>query len=134
VLNALDLRASAVGNHEFDKGIKDLQDRVIGTPDDPNADWSYLGANVYEKGTTKPVLDEYDVLEVNGLRVAVIGTVTQETPSLVTPDGIKGLTFGNPVAAVNRVAGEIEEADAADVIVAEFHEGASEGTPDGATL
>ena len=29
VLDALDLRASAVGNHEFDKGFADLTDRVI---------------------------------------------------------------------------------------------------------
>ncbi|MGH3357392.1 MAG: ExeM/NucH family extracellular endonuclease, partial [Nocardioidaceae bacterium] len=134
VLNAPELHSAAVGNHEFDKGIDDLQDRVIGPAEDPNADWSYLGANVYEKGTTTPVLDEYDVFDVDGLRVAVIGTVTQETPSLVTPDGIESLAFGNPVKAVNRVAGEIEDKDAADVIVAEFHEGASEGTPDGATM
>ncbi|MDN5856745.1 MAG: 5'-nucleotidase C-terminal domain-containing protein, partial [Actinomycetia bacterium] len=94
----------------------------------------YLGANVYEKGTSDPVLDEYDIFKVNGVRVAVIGAVTQEVPSLVTPDGIEDLRFGNPVKAVNRVAGEIEDKHLADVIVAEFHEGASEGTPDGATL
>ncbi|UYM07780.1 5'-nucleotidase C-terminal domain-containing protein [Solicola gregarius] len=134
VLNALGLRGAAVGNHEFDKGFADLRDRVIGPDDDRNADWTYLGANVYEKGTQNPVLDEYDVFDVNGLRVAVVGAVTQETPSLVTPDGIKDLSFGDPVKAVNRVAGEIEDADLADVIVAEYHEGAAEGTPEGATL
>lgn len=50
VLNALDLKASAVGNHEFDKGFSDLTGRVIngGT----NAKWAYLGANVYHKGRT----------------------------------------------------------------------------------
>ncbi len=41
VLNALELNASAVGNHEFDKGFADLRDRIIagGT----NATWDYLG-------------------------------------------------------------------------------------------
>ena len=50
VLNALELRTSAVGNHEFDGGWADLRDRVIagGT----NAKFPYLGANVYTKGTT----------------------------------------------------------------------------------
>ncbi len=50
VLNALELRTSAVGNHEFDGGWADLRDRVIagGT----NAKFPYLGANVYKKGTT----------------------------------------------------------------------------------
>ena len=134
VMNALGLESAAVGNHEFDKGFADLRDRVIGPDDDRNAEWSYLGANVYKKGTSEPVLDEYDIFEVNGLRVAVVGTVTQETPSLVTPDGIKNVRFGDPVKAVNRVVGELEDQHLADVIVAEYHEGASEGTPDGATL
>src|SRR5690625_5162825 len=121
VLNALGVKTSAVGNHEFDKGFADLRDRVIGPDDDRNAEWSYLGANVYEKGTSDPVLDEYDIFKVNGLRVAVIGAVTQETPSLVTPDGIADLRFGNPVKAVNRVAAEIQDKHLADVIVAEYH-------------
>jgi 5'-nucleotidase len=71
---------------------------------------------------------------VNGVRVAVIGAVTVETPTLVTPAGIASVTFGDPVAAVNRVAAEITSGDLADVIVAEYHEGAGAGTPDGATL
>src|SRR5690606_17159887 len=40
VLNALDLRAAAVGNHESDKGFADLRERVIGPDGDRNADWS----------------------------------------------------------------------------------------------
>ncbi len=129
VLNALDLKASAVGNHEFDKGWADLEGRIRDA-----ANWDYLGANVYAKGTTTPVLDEYKVLDVNGVRVAVIGAITQETPTLVTPSGISMLDFGDPVAAVNRVAKTITDGNLADVIVAEYHEGAGAGTPDGATF
>jgi 5'-nucleotidase len=95
VLNALEMQASAVGNHEFDGGWQDLRDRVIA--DGTNAKFSYLGANVYQKGTKTPVLPEYKVLDMNGMRVAVIGTVTQEVPSLVTPAGITDLEFGDPV-------------------------------------
>nr|WP_307858304.1 ExeM/NucH family extracellular endonuclease [Cellulomonas fulva] len=138
VLNALDLSASAVGNHEFDKGFADLRDRVIGAEGDENAGWDYLGANVYQEGTTTPVLPEYALLDMDGVTVGVIGAITQETPSLVTPAGIEGLEFGDPVEAVNRVAAQLTDGDAAngeaDVIVAEYHEGAGAGTPDGATL
>ena len=129
VLNALELASSAVGNHEFDQGYDDLTGRVA-----QSADWNYLGANVYLKGTTTPALDEYDVFVVDGVRVTVIGAVTQETPTLVSPGGISGLDYGDPVDAVNRVVAEITAADEADVIIAEYHEGASAGTPDGATL
>ena len=132
VLNALDMRTSAVGNHEFDGGWADLRDRVIagGT----NAKFPYLGANVYKKGTTEPVLPEYTVLDLNGVRVAVIGTVTQEVPSLVTPAGIADLEFGDAVDAINRVAAKIKADKLADVIIVENHDGAGSGAPEGSTL
>jgi 5'-nucleotidase len=132
VLNALDLRSSAVGNHEFDGGWADLRDRV--TAGGTNAKFPYLGANVYAKGTTTPVLPEYTVLDMNGVKVAVIGTVTQEVPSLVTPSGIADLEFGDPVDAINRVAAKIKADKLADVIIVENHDGAGSGAPDGATL
>ncbi|HEY0217070.1 MAG TPA: ExeM/NucH family extracellular endonuclease [Cellulomonas sp.] len=136
VLNALDLSASAVGNHEFDRGYADLVDRVI--DGGANAAFPYLGANVYAKGTQDPALDEYTVIDAGGVRVGVIGVVTQETPTLVTPGGIADLDFGDPVEAVNRVAARLSDGDEsngeADVVVAEYHEGAGAGTPDGATL
>ncbi|UKA67460.1 ExeM/NucH family extracellular endonuclease [Arthrobacter sp. FW306-05-C] len=132
VLNALELKASAVGNHEFDGGWADLRDRVIagGT----NAKFPYLGANVYRKGTTEPVLPEYTVLDMNGIKVAVIGTVTQEVPSLVTPAGIADLDFGDPVEAINRAAAKITADKLADVIIVEDHDGAGSGVVEGATL
>ncbi|MFQ4150081.1 ExeM/NucH family extracellular endonuclease [Arthrobacter sp. LAPM80] len=129
VLNALKLQASAVGNHEFDKGWADLDARIRDA-----AAWDYLGANVYAKGTTNPVLEEYKIVTLNGVKVAIIGALTQETPSLVTPSGISMLEFGDPVVAVNRVAKKITDGKLADVIVAEYHEGAGAGTPDGATF
>ncbi|MFD3443321.1 ExeM/NucH family extracellular endonuclease [Microbacteriaceae bacterium 4G12] len=129
VLNALELRTSAVGNHEFDQGFADLTGRVA-----DSADWNYLGANVYEKGTQTPALQEYELFEVDGLTVAVIGAVTQETPTLVSPAGIADLDFGDPVEAVNRVAAELTESGTADVIIAEYHEGAAVGITGGSSL
>ncbi|HEY2556986.1 MAG TPA: ExeM/NucH family extracellular endonuclease, partial [Diaminobutyricibacter sp.] len=133
VLDALELKASSVGNHEFDKGFSDLTGRVKDA-----AAFSYLGANVYKKGTTDPALPEYAVFAVDGLKVGVIGAVTEETPALVSPGGISTLDFGDPVAAVNRVATQLTDGDPsngeADVLVAEYHEGAGFGTPDGSTL
>ena len=133
VLNALGLQTSAVGNHEFDRGFADLTGRVS-----DEADFSFLGANVYEAGTQTPALDEYELIEVDGLTVGVIGAVTEETPTLVSPAGVEGLDFGDPVVAVNRVAAQLSDGDPdngeADVLIAMYHEGAGAGTPDGATL
>lgn len=133
VLNALGLSASAVGNHEFDQGFADLTGRVTEA-----AEWPYLGANVYTKGTSTPALPEYEITQVSGLDVAFVGVVTQETPTLVSPAGVADLDFGDPVDALNRVTGQLKDGNEsngeADVVVALVHDGASAGTPDGATL
>lgn len=131
MFNALGLDASAVGNHEFDQGWRDLRDRVIGAPNARNAKWDYLGANVYAKGTQNPVLPEYATYTVEGVKVAVIGAVTEETKSLVSPGGITDVDFGDPVVAVNRVAAQLSDGNPAngeaDVIMASFHAGATQG-------
>lgn len=130
VFNAAELDAAAAGNHEFDKGFEDLTGRVA-----DRADWTYLGANVYRKGTSEPALPEYATFEKAGRTIAVIGAVTAETGSLVSPDGIADLEFGDPVDAVNRVAKQLTDGDEsngeAEVIIAEYHEGAVEGEPNG---
>ena len=123
LLNALGMEASAVGNHEFDAGWADLRDRLA-----KEFDGILLGANVYKEGTTTPVLPEYATFTAGGQKVAVIGVVTQDTPTLVNPDNVAGLTFGDPVDAVNRVADKLENLPAAyrpDIIIAEYHEGAA---------
>ena len=133
VLNALGLKTSAVGNHEFDQGFSDLTGRVADL-----ADFDYLGANVYLNGTETPALQEYAIFDVNGVAVGVIGAVTVETPALVSPNGIANLSFGDPVAAVNRVSTQLTDGDPAngeaDVLIAEYHEGAGAGTVENATL
>ncbi|MGI5189074.1 ExeM/NucH family extracellular endonuclease [Promicromonospora sp. CA-289599] len=133
VLNALGLKTSAVGNHEFDQGMADLTGRVSDA-----ADWDHLGANVYDEATGEPALPEYQVVPVNGVDVGFVGVVTAETPTLVTPSGIEGLEFGDPVEAINRVTDDLLDGDAAngeaDVVVALTHEGAGMGTPDGSSL
>lgn len=126
VLNAIGAQAAAVGNHEFDQGIDELSGRVSS-----EADFPYLAANVYDQNTTNVVdgLQSYTTVDVGGVKIAVIGVVTKDTKSLVSPAGIEGLDFGDPTEAVNRVAGEIEalpEDEQPDMTVVEAHLGASD--------
>ena len=121
-LNLMGLDVSAVGNHEFDKGMADLTGRVT-----DRADFPYLGANVY-RGADR-ALPAYDVRTVGGVRVGVVGVVTEQTASLVSPDGIQGLTFKDPVAEADAVAAQLKDGDEAngeaDVVVLLAHEGAA---------
>ncbi|MGP9781018.1 bifunctional metallophosphatase/5'-nucleotidase [Arthrobacter sp. MYb224] len=129
------LDAAAVGNHEFDGGYEDLSGRVIKRYGQKSgmdgADYA-LGANVYDKGTKDPALREYAIREVDGLRVGIIGTVTADVPSLVSPNGISSLDFGSELEAANRVAAQLSDGDEAngeaDVLVLLTHNGSENDT------
>ena len=65
------LDASTVGNHEFDQGFADLENRVIDRNGyRPTPPFDYLGANVYFEGTTTPVLPAYTIFTSTASRSA----------------------------------------------------------------
>ncbi|OFT44429.1 bifunctional metallophosphatase/5'-nucleotidase [Corynebacterium sp. HMSC06G04] len=119
VLNAMGLDATAVGNHEFDKGVDDLRDRI-----QPHSEFPILGANVLQNG--KPILDASIVQEIGGVKVGFVGTVTQNTEFKVAPAMIPGVTFTDPVEATNKEAKHLKESGEADVVIALFHEDAQQ--------
>lgn len=127
-LNTLGLHASAVGNHEFDQGQADLDDRII-----PNSDYPNLGANV-RTADGGEAYQPYELLETSsGHTVAVIGAVTPETTTLVSPAGVANLDFQDGVEWVNHYAQQLSDGDEAndeaDIIVASYHEGVDAQDP-----
>ncbi|WP_344957305.1 bifunctional metallophosphatase/5'-nucleotidase [Actinomadura miaoliensis] len=117
-LGKVGVTASAVGNHEFDEGYKELLRIQNGGchPVDgcsPAGAWKgarfdYLGANVLKEQTNRPAIRPWTIREINGVRVGFIGVVTRTTPTIVTPSGIQGLKFDDEVAAANRAAAELK--------------------------
>ncbi|MDJ0333838.1 ExeM/NucH family extracellular endonuclease [Salinibacterium sp. G-O1] len=122
--NAMGLDASALGNHEFDQGRADLDNRILKA-----VDWDYLSANVYDKTTGKPAYPEYSLEKFGDVTIGFIGATTEELPSLVSPAGIASLDVRPVVPEVNRVANALSDGDPsngeADVIVLLVHEGAA---------
>lgn len=123
-LNAAGLDVSAAGNHEFDQGWEDLRDRV-----QDRADWEYISSNVFLTETGEPALAPAWVKELDGVRVGFVGAVTEDLPSLVSPDGIADLEVRSIADSVNAVADDLRDGDAAngeaDVVILLVHEGAA---------
>src|SRR5690606_35791636 len=124
VLNQIGLETSSFGNHEFDKGRADVDDRILDA-----ADWPYLAANLYDTTTGEPAYDEYFLQEFDGVTVGFIGAVTEALPELVSPAGIDTLDVKAIVPEVNRVAAYLTDGDEsngeADVLMLLVHEGAA---------
>ena len=132
VLNEIGLVTGAVGNHEFDRGHDFLADDAThGTTGSGLAGWSSLGANVEGES---PDLAASEVVDVDGVAVGFVGVVTEETASLVSPDGIAGISFVDPVGPANAAAAAlsdgVESNGEADVVVLLAHDGAPGTTAD----
>jgi 5'-nucleotidase len=121
--NAMGLDASSFGNHEFDQGRADVDDRIL-----EHADWPYLAANLYDKATGEPAYQQYELEEFDGVTIGFIGAVTEDLPTLVSPAGIATLDVKPVVPEVNRVADQLTDGEEsngeADVLVLLVHEGA----------
>jgi 5'-nucleotidase len=90
------------------------------------AKFPYLAANVVTTATDRPVLPPYEIVTDDaGNKVGVIGVVTDDTPNIVSPDGIAGLTFQNEAAAVNRYVPELV-AKGVQAIAVLIHEGGTQ--------
>ena len=145
-MNRLGLDFNAVGNHEFDRGWRELKRMQDGgcekhalrepcavEPDFGGAEFAFLAANV--------VTAEGDTLfpghairrfgsGARAVAVGVIGLTLEDTPTLVTPSGVEGLAFRDEADAINALIPELER-EGADAIVVSIHQGLAPepGTP-----
>ena len=111
LMNLLGVDVMVLGNHEFDFGPETLRDRIreMGFP--------VLGANVGGLDNILP----YVLIEKGGVRVAVLGLVTPETPRSTHPDNVRGMTFADAAALCRRYMPQLK--GKADVIVLLTHLG-----------
>lgn len=111
LMNAIKFDAMVVGNHEFDFGVEVLRRRVS------EAQFPVLGANVEGTDFLKP----YVIKEIGGVRVAIIGVVTESTPVSTHPKNVKGLRFLSPEDTVKKYMSELK--DRAEVFIVLSHLG-----------
>lgn len=107
VMNAMHYTASAVGNHEFDFGLDVLRQRAS------EAKFPYLSANTRWRDSGEVPMEmgiqPYTIVEVNGLRVGIIGLTTTSTYHTTLPTMITDLEFADYEESLRRYAGEVRE-------------------------
>jgi 5'-nucleotidase len=138
-MNRLGLDFNSVGNHEFDEGKNELNRMQTGGchPTDPNtcrgadvgtpvpfegAKFKFLAANVVETATGKTIFPSYAIKKIKGIRVGFIGMTLKETPTIVTPSGVAGLSFLDEAATVNALIPKLR-ARGVEAVVVLIHQG-----------
>ena len=127
LLDALRFAYGAVGNHEFDEGVAELLRLQHGGPH-PKTEpvWGpfpgalfhrYLAANVVWRDTGKPIFPPYVVHEVEGVGVGFIGVVRRDTPTVVTPAGVREVEFLDEAETVNGYVDELRDLGVRAIVV-----------------
>lgn len=130
-LSAMGLDASSLGNHDLDAGLTELLRKSRGEcapsgcvwPEFKGAAFPYLAVNMLDADTGKTVLPTHKIVMVGGMKVALVGAVTRDTPKVIVAKAIRGLKFIDEADAMNALIPQLR-AEGAQLLVAIMHEGA----------
>jgi len=118
VMNVMGYDASVIGNHEFDFGLEALQQRL------GEANFPYLSANIRYKDNgqipTDLGIQPYAIVQLDGLKVGLIGLTTTNTESTTDPQNIGDFNFIGYASALREVVPEVVAAGA-DLILVPGH-------------
>ena len=112
-MKAMGYDAMALGNHEFDKPLSTLAKQMEW------AGFPMLSANIYKDG--KRAYKPYEVFERGGLKIAVVGMTTNDTPKLTDPANTAALQFRKPADEAAALMPELKKQ--AHVVIAATHMG-----------
>ncbi|PYT08302.1 MAG: hypothetical protein DMF60_05035 [Acidobacteria bacterium] len=118
VMNALRYDAMAVGNHEYEFGL-DVLNKAR-----KEAQFPWLSANTYRKGTDQSYFRPFTIKEVSGVRIGIIGLTTTGMPSLENAE----LTYSkidvrDPLSEAKKWTALLRNKERVDLVVIAMHMG-----------
>ncbi|WGY48649.1 bifunctional UDP-sugar hydrolase/5'-nucleotidase UshA [Vibrio sp. ABG19] len=116
-MSVLGYDAMAIGNHEFDNPLEVLFKQQQW------ANFPLLSANIYDKATGQRLFQPYQIINKQGIKIAVIGLTTEDTALIGNPQYIEGLEFRDPKTEAKQLVAELQHSEQPDVVIAVTHMG-----------
>jgi 2',3'-cyclic-nucleotide 2'-phosphodiesterase/3'-nucleotidase len=115
VINQMDYDVHVLGNHEFNYGLDYLKEAIASykTP--------VLAANILNEEGQPYFGKAYTIVEKDGIKVAILGLVTQYIPHWEQPATIKGMRFESIIQTAKKYVPELRKQ--ADLVVISYHGG-----------
>lgn len=143
-LNQMQVDASAVGNHELDRGWQELLRLQRGgcarytvrqpcqlSPHFAGANFPFLAANILPQDGQPPLpattLKRF-THHGHSVTLGFIGVTLQSAPKVVAPAGVRGLYFADEADTANAHAARLR-AEGADIVVLALHQGGRTSAP-----
>lgn len=121
-MNLMGFDADTFGNHNFDRGIDHLQQMI------DLAEFQYVSANLKNRDANLTGVKDFEIFNVGGVKVAVIGITNPEAPTLVFPGSFGTIEVTDPIPAANKARAAAKKAGA-QIFVAVTHLGVTHFDP-----
>lgn len=116
LLNVIGYDAVEIGNHEFDWGMDNLR-KILEISKFP-----VLGANILKEDLTNPEgIQPYIIKEIDGVKVGIIGLITNLVSKGADSKNTEGLIFEDVIVNARRNVDEMKK-KGADLIIALSHQ------------
>lgn len=121
-LNAMDFDAFVIGNHEFDWGFDEIKKYKDGDLSNGEADFPFLGANIYDKSTNAMVdwLEPYTIVECDEITIGIIGIIGDVETSILSTH-VKDYDFVDAKDIVKDLASELRTVKGCDAVIVAIH-------------
>lgn len=114
-LNTIGYDVGLLGNHEFNYGMEYLQKSIEAV------DYPVICANILNAAGEPAFGKPYEIIEKEGVKIAILGLTTPYIPNWEHPDHIKGLTFKSIVETAKDYLPKLR--NLADVVIVSYHGG-----------
>ena len=115
-MNLMGFDVDTFGNHNFDKGIDHLQSMI------DLAEFQYVSANLKNRDDNLTGVKDFEIFDLGGVTVGVVGITNPEAPTLVFPGRFGTIVPTDPIPAANKAKAKAKKAGA-KVLVAITHLG-----------
>lgn len=117
MMNYMGFVVGNMGNHDVEAGHA-VYDRWISQRQFP-----VLGANIIRTSDEQPYLKPYEIIEREGVKIAVLGMITPAIPTWLPETLWKGLYFADMEQTARKWMPIIQEKEKPDIIIGLFHAG-----------
>lgn len=105
-MNLMGFDADTFGNHNFDRGTAHLQQMI------DLAEFPYVVSNLLHLDENLEGVSRFEVFDVGGVKVGLVGLLNPEAPTLVFPGNFGSLEFEDTLRAAARGRAEAKRAGA----------------------
>ena len=117
MMNYMGFVVGNMGNHDVEAGHA-VYDRWTS-----QCQFPVLGANIIRTSDEQPYLKPYEIIEREGVKIAVLGMITPAIPTWLPETLWKGLYFADMEQTARKWMPIIQEKEKPDIIIGLFHAG-----------